>query len=74
MKKSKKDKKDMHRALIVAYIKERGSTLAKLSEEAGLHPRTLGNALDRKYPKGEKIIAAFIGMKPQEIWPSRYPD
>ncbi|SUT89912.1 helix-turn-helix domain-containing protein [[Pasteurella] aerogenes] len=70
----RKSKKDMHRAFIVAAIKEKGSTLAKLSENAGLHPRTLGNALDRKYPKGEKIIADFIGMTPQEIWPSRYPE
>ncbi len=68
----KKSKKDMHRAFIVASIKEKGSTLAQLSIDAGLHPRTLGNALDRKYPKGERIIAEFIGKTPQEIWPSRY--
>ncbi|EJS89851.1 Ner, partial [Pasteurella multocida subsp. multocida str. Anand1_buffalo] len=27
---------------------------------------------DRKYPKGEKIIADFIGVPVQEIWPERY--
>ncbi|AKU62961.1 transcriptional regulator [Aggregatibacter aphrophilus] len=68
----KKSKKDMHRAFIVAMIKEKGKTLSQLSIEAGLHPRTLGNVLDRKYPKGEKIIADFVGMKPEEIWPTRY--
>ena len=68
----KKSKKDMHRAFIVAMIKEKGKTLSQLSIEAGLHPRTLGNALERKYPKGEKIIADFIGIPPQEIWPERY--
>lgn len=68
----KKSKKDMHRAYIVAMIKEKGKTLSQLSTEAGLHPRTLGNVLDRKYPKGEKIIADFVGMKPEEIWPTRY--
>ena len=68
----KKSKKDMHRAFIVAMIKEKGKTLSQLSIEAGLHPRTLGNVLDRKYPKGEKIIADFVGMKPEEVWPTRY--
>ncbi|OBX07820.1 transcriptional regulator [Gallibacterium salpingitidis] len=68
----KKSKKDMHRAFIIALIKERGKTLSQLSVEAGLHPRTLGNALERKYPKGEKIIADFVGRKPEDIWPSRY--
>ena len=68
----KKSKNDMHRAFIVAMIKEKGKTLSQLSIEAGLHPRTLGNVLDRKYPKGEKIIADFVGMKPEEIWPTRY--
>ena len=68
----KKSKKNMHRAYIIAAISENGSTLAQLSIDAGLHPRTLGNALERKYPKGEKIIADFIGIPPQEIWPERY--
>lgn len=68
----KKSKKNMHRAYIIAAIREKGSTLAQLSIDAGLHPRTLGNALERKYPKGEKIIADFIGMQPEEIWPERY--
>lgn len=68
----KKHKKNMHRAYIVAAIKAKGSTLSQLSINAGLHPRTLNNALDRKYPKGEKIIADFIGMPVNEIWPERY--
>ena len=68
----KKSKKNMHRAYIIAAIREKGSTLAQLSIDAGLHPRTLGNALERKYPTGEKIIADFIGIPPQEIWPERY--
>lgn len=68
----KKSKKDLHRAFIIAMIKEKGKTLSQLSIEAGLHPRTLGNVLDRKYPKGERIIADFVGMKPEDIWPTRY--
>ena len=68
----RKNKKNMHRAYIIAMIQEKGKTLSQLSVEAGLHPRTLGNALDRKYPKGEKIIADFIGKTPEVIWPTRY--
>lgn len=48
-----KKKQDMHRADIIAAIRKRGKTLTQLSVEAGLHPRTLGNALERKYPKGD---------------------
>lgn len=68
----KKSKKNMHRADIIAAIRKRGKTLTQLSIEAGLHPRTLSNALDRKYPKGEKIISDFINVPVQEIWPERY--
>lgn len=55
----KKSKKNMHRAYIIAAIKEKGSSLAQLSVQAGLHPRTLNNALDRKYPKGGKNYCGF---------------
>lgn len=68
----KKSKKNMHRADIIAAIRKKGKTLTQLSVEAGLHPRTLANALDRKYPKGEKIISEFIEVSAQEIWPERY--
>jgi len=43
-----------------------------LSRQSGLNSRTLNNALDRRYPKGEKIIAGAIGVEPRTIWPSRY--
>ncbi|WP_443090372.1 helix-turn-helix domain-containing protein [Basfia succiniciproducens] len=72
MTKSKHSKKNMHRADIIAAIRKKGKNLTQLSVEAGLHPRTLGNALERKYPKGEKIIADFIGIPVLEIWPERY--
>lgn len=40
--------------------------------EAGLSPNTLRSALAAPYLKGERIIAAAIGVKPEEIWPERY--
>lgn len=61
-----------HRADILAAIKKRGGTLAQLSRDNGLHERTLYNALERHWPKGEKIISDFIGVPVSTIWPERY--
>ncbi|MCF1265603.1 helix-turn-helix transcriptional regulator [Morganella morganii] len=63
---------DWHPADIIAAIKKRGTSLSALSRNAGLRPSTLNNALTRRWPKGEKIIADFLNVSPAEIWPSRY--
>ena len=63
---------DWHRADIIAELRKKGTTLASLSRNSGLNARTLNNALDRSYPKGELSIAAAIGGEPSESWPSRY--
>ncbi|SQI42120.1 DNA-binding transcriptional regulator Nlp [Leminorella richardii] len=63
---------DWHSADVIAALKKRGTSLAKLSREAGLASSTLANALVRPWPKGEWLIAAVIGLHPEEIWPSRY--
>lgn len=64
---------DWHSADIIAEIKKKGSSLSALSRCAGLNSSTLSNALVRKWPKGERIIAEFIGVDASVIWPSRYP-
>ncbi|WP_420884156.1 helix-turn-helix domain-containing protein [Neisseria mucosa] len=48
--------------------------MTALSIESGLSANTLKSALQFKYPKGERIISDFLGVPPQEIWPSRYPE
>lgn len=63
---------DWHRADVVAALRKQGWSLRKLSEAAGLNAGTLKSALDRPYPKAERIIAAAIGIEPEAIWPSRY--
>ncbi|MBN3254323.1 helix-turn-helix domain-containing protein [Pectobacterium brasiliense] len=63
---------DWHRADIIAALKKRGTCLADLSRKVGLNSRTLSNALDRRYPKAERIIADAIGVQPADIWPTRY--
>ncbi|MBE8598151.1 helix-turn-helix domain-containing protein [Xenorhabdus sp. BG5] len=65
---------DWHQADIIAALRKRGTTLAALSRETGLSSSTLANALSRQWPKGEWIIANYLGVHPSEIWPSRYFD
>ncbi|EAM5593184.1 DNA-binding protein [Salmonella enterica] len=63
---------DWHPAYIVAGVHAKGYTLRELSLGAGLKKDSLKNALYRKCPKYERIIADAIGVSPAEIWPSRY--
>ncbi|MEE4432072.1 helix-turn-helix domain-containing protein [Escherichia coli] len=65
-------KKDWHPADIIAALHKRGTSMAKLSREAGLASSTLANALNRPWPKGEWLIAIALDMHPSEIWPGRY--
>ena len=63
---------DMHRADIRAEFEKKGTSLAQLGIKNGLSKTTVRNALDKPYPKGEKIIADALGLEPSDIWPSRY--
>ena len=63
---------DWHRADIVAALHKRGWSLRRLSEARGYQPGTLSLALRKPWPKAERIIADAIGVRPEEIWPSRY--
>lgn len=65
--------KDWHRADIKAAVHKRGLTFTELSRRAGyLSADTCSQALHRSYPKAERIIAAAIGVPPEDIWPTRY--
>ncbi|HCL5074340.1 TPA: helix-turn-helix domain-containing protein [Salmonella enterica] len=63
---------DWHSADIIAALKKRGTSLSALSRQAGLASSTLANALNRRWPKGERLIAEALGVTPEHIWPSRY--
>jgi Ner family transcriptional regulator len=63
---------DWHSADIVAKLRKAGWSLRQLSMHHQLSPGTLKAALQFPYPNGERLIAAAIGVKPWEIWPSRY--
>lgn len=64
--------KDWHRQDIMSEIRKRGSTLAELGRQNGCKPATAYNVFHRPYPKMERIIAEFLNVEPQVIWPTRY--
>lgn len=64
---------DWHRQDVMSEIRKRGTTLAELGRLHGCKPATAYNVFHRPYPKMERIIAEFLNMKPQDIWPTRYP-
>ena len=67
--------KDWHRADIVAAVRKAGWTLRRLALHHGYaSPSTLVTALERPWPKGERLVAEAIGVSPATIWPSRYRD
>ncbi|MEX1082068.1 MAG: helix-turn-helix domain-containing protein [Halofilum sp. (in: g-proteobacteria)] len=64
---------DWHRADIVAALRKAGWTLRRLAKHHGYGcPTTLSTALERSYPRAERLIAEAIGVSPEVIWPSRY--
>ncbi|MEK2035257.1 helix-turn-helix transcriptional regulator [Vibrio parahaemolyticus] len=67
-------RQDLHRADIIAALKKKGISMSALSRQNGLASTTLANALDRPWPKGEKIIAKALDLEPSDIWPSRYAE
>lgn len=67
------ERQDLHPAEIVAKLHMAGLSIRSLSIANGLHPNTLADTIRRRYPRGERIIARALQMKPEDIWPSRYP-
>lgn len=65
--------KDWHRADIKSALEKAGWNLSSLSLHHGYeHRNTLQTALQRPWPKGERLIASAIGIDPATIWPARY--
>jgi Ner family transcriptional regulator len=63
---------DWHPEDIKAAIRKTGITLTGLALENGLAESAVRMTLIRPWPRVEAIIAARLGRRPQEIWPSRY--
>lgn len=64
---------DWHKADIKAAVHKAGFTFKGLSIAHGYRSvDACHQCLHRPYPKVERIVASAIGVKPEEIWPSRY--
>ena len=57
---------------IQAEIRRRGSSVAELSRNNGLKGGTLYSAFYKRWPKGQKLIADYIGKPVEELWPHWY--
>lgn len=63
---------DWHPAIIVAQLRIHGASLRQLARDNQLYPTALSVAIQRPWLKAEGIIAAAIGVTPNQIWPTRY--
>lgn len=63
---------DWHPEDIKAAVRKKGASLAQVARAAGLGDAALRLALTVPRAKAEVAIAAFLGIKPATIWPSRY--
>lgn len=70
---SRPAKQDWHPADVGAALKKRGWSFSRIAREYGYTnictPRTV---VKRPYAVMEKIVADIVGVRPQDIWPSRY--
>ncbi|WP_051221504.1 helix-turn-helix domain-containing protein [Neptunomonas japonica] len=67
--------KDWSQNEVLFAVRNRGNNLAQLAAENGYkhNLRALYVVFYRKNaPTAQKIIADFLGLPPEEIWPSRY--
>lgn len=61
-----------HQQDILAAIRKRGATVASLNREHGFKPGVLRTAFYKRWPKGQRIIAAFVERPVEELWPHWY--
>lgn len=71
---AKKTTLDWTRSYLLQQLSNAGWSLRKLAMHHGVGASTLQQTLYRPYPRGEQRIAEALGVKPEQIWPSRYDD
>lgn len=64
---------DWHPEDIKAAIRKKGATLVDIAADAGVSKQTVSAAIERRASERVDLkIAEFLGVKPHQIWPSRY--
>ncbi|MDZ4375080.1 MAG: helix-turn-helix domain-containing protein [Phenylobacterium sp.] len=61
-----------HREEIKARVRILGETLSSLARKNGLQEDACRDALRTRRPEAEAVIAKFIGVPAEELWPERY--
>lgn len=65
---------DWHRADILAELRKAGWSLRSLAQAGNVSYNTLKSALDKPYPKMERLLANAIGVAPEVIWAGRFAE
>lgn len=60
---------------ILAEVRRRGSSLRRLSINAGFAPSTVNASLYKLHPRAHAVLAEFLGQRRADLWPHWYgPD
>lgn len=65
-------RRNWHKEDIKAEIRKRGSNLHALARENGLVPNHMARSLRFRFPTYHAVIADFLGVPVQELWPHWY--
>ena len=63
---------DWHPEDVRAAIKKSGLSLAQLADKIGYSKAAVGKVLWQPWPRVEALVAAHLGKRVTDIWPSRY--
>ncbi|MCB1363607.1 MAG: helix-turn-helix domain-containing protein [Rhodobacteraceae bacterium] len=58
---------------IVGELHLRGMTMTELARRNGLPMGSCGRVKGQTHYKAQQAIGEFIGYKPEDLWPDRYP-
>lgn len=61
-------------AKIVYELRLKGWSMRRLSKAHGLSPQAVSVCIQQPWPRVERLVAKALGVKPWNIWPSRYPE
>jgi Ner family transcriptional regulator len=62
---------DISPAYLIAMLHERGLSLRQIARQNDCAPTTLSACLRVPYPRAEKLIAAALGVRVEDLWPVR---
>ena len=63
-----------HPQKILFEVRLKGSNLQRLGLEKGFFRHTLHKSLTTRFPRAHSVIAEFLGVPRQTIWPQFYDD